>query len=258
MLAFPTEKLVERAQRQILLRRLFRRVFLEDWITKLVALGIAVGLWLGLSGLRAQITYRTREVSLVIRVSDDMEITNTPAQEVKLKVTGDKRAIQNLNERDLVVSVDLTDVTKSGSRSIQLTPGNVNIELPNGIKLEEIEPTMTVVNLDKVAERSIDVKPVTDGNVREGFEIYGKTVVPAKVRVRGAENYVKALDSISTEKIDIEGKKEDFTVRQVALSPVNTKIALLDNIVDVTFKVRKKGVKEPEKESPTAQPPANK
>ena len=258
MLAFPTEKLIERAQRQILLRRLFRRVFLEDWTTKLIALAIAIGLWLGLSGLRAPKTVRLKGVTLVTRVSNDMEITNTPLQEVGIVVTGDKKEIDSLNERDLVVSIDLTDVTKSGSREVQLTPDNVNIELPDGVKVTGIEPSKTIVNLEKVAEALIDVKPITDGSVRDGFEIYGRTVVPAKVRVRGAETYVKALDSISTEKIDVDGKKDDFTVRQIALNPVNTKITLLDNIVDVAFKVRKKGAKEEPKENPSAQLPANK
>ncbi len=220
-------------------RRLFRRVFLEDWGIKLIALAITLALWLGVTGLRAPTTVRLKNVALNPRVSNDMEITNSPVQEVDIVVTGDKRKVDRLSAHDLVISIDLTDV-KTGDRTVQLSPENVNLELPSGVKLDEIQPNKIAIRLEKVEEREVEVKPETEGSLADGFEIYSQTVLPAKVRVRGAESFVKSLDSISTEKISIQDRQESFTVRQVGLNILNPNVTVLDGIVDVVFNIGEK------------------
>ncbi len=239
--SFPTERFTEKEQRKLYLRRFFWRVFMEDWGTKLIALGITFALWVGVSGLRSSKTVRLKNVTLVTRISNDMEMTNTPTQEVDIVVTGGQLQVERLNERDLIVSVDLTDV-KSGDRIIQLSPETVNLDLPSGIKLDEIQPNKIAIRLEKVEEREVAVKVETEGNVDEGFEIYETNVLPAKVRVRGAESFVKSLDSVTTEKISIDNLKENFFARQIGLNVVNPKITLLDTIVDVSFKVGEKRI----------------
>jgi len=62
------------------------------------------------------------------------------------------------------------------------------------------------------------------------------------VRIRAPESYIKSLDFVSTEKIDIENRREDFTARQVALNVVNPKATLLDATVDVFFKIGEKRI----------------
>ena len=238
--SFPTERFTEKEQRQRYIWRIFRRIFLEDWGTKLIALGITFALWLGITGLQTPSPRRLKNVTLITRVSNDMEITNKPIEEVEIVVTGDKRIVDQLNARDLVVSVDLTEEVKSGDRIVQLTPETVNLTLPNGVKLNEIQPNKIAIKLEKVEEKEVQVKVESEGNVAEGFEVYSADVVPAKVRVRGAESFVKSLDSISTEKISIEGLKENFFARQIGLNIVNPKVTLLDTIVDVNFRIGEK------------------
>jgi YbbR domain-containing protein len=236
---FPTEKFFEKERRHVFFRRLFRRVFLEDWGTKLVALGITAALWLGVTGLQKPTSRRLNSVPLILNFSSDMEATNSPLKEVDIVVTGDKTKISRLRSEDLVVSIDLTDIA-AGERTIQLTPENINVDLPSGLKIDEIQPGKIAVKLERVEEREIAVKPEIEGAVAEGFEIYSQTIVPAKVRVRGPESFVKSLDSISTEKITLDNHKEDFTARQIGLNVVNPKITLLDTIVDVAFRIGEK------------------
>ncbi len=241
LFSFSTERFTEKEQRLRFFRRIFRRVFLEDWGTKLIALGISFALWLGVSGLSAPTTIRLKSVTLITRISNDMEMTNTPIKEVDIVVTGDSRQVERLDNRNLIVSVDLTDI-KSGDRTVQLTPETVSLDLPSGIKLDEIQPNKIAVRLEKVEEREVSVKVETEGNLVEGFEIYGTTVLPSKVRVRGAESFVKALDSVATEKINIDGLKDNYFARQIGLNLVNPKITLLDAIVDVNFRIGEKRI----------------
>ncbi len=233
-MAFQAENSTPKNDGQFSFPQLLRRVFLEDWLIKAVALFITVTLWLGVTGLRAPVTVRLRNIPLNLRVSNDIEIINSPVQEVDLDVTGDKRKIEQLNLRDLVVSLDLTDV-QAGERTVQIAPENVLLELPTGVRLEEIQPNKIAVKLEVVAERDVTVRAETEGALSENFEIYSQTVSPAKVRVRGPESFVKSLDFVSTEKISLENRREDFAARQVALNIANPKVTLLDPAVDVSF-----------------------
>jgi Uncharacterized protein conserved in bacteria len=236
LFSFPTEKILEKEQRRRFLLQLFRRVFLEDWGTKLIALGITIALWLGVTGLRAPVTQRITNVALNLSYSSEMEVTNSPITEVDIFVTGDKSKIDRLRREDLVVSIDLTEI-KTGERTIQLTPENINIELPSGLKVEEIQPNKIAVRLERVEEREVPVNLDIEGKPAKGFEIYSRTISPPTVRVRGPESFVRALDSISTEKINIENQSESFTLRQIELNVVNPKVRLLDTVVDVTFNI---------------------
>ncbi len=237
----PTEKFAPTESWEISFRGLLRRVFLEDWLTKVIALFITVALWLGVTGLRAPTTARFRSVPLNLRVSNDIEVTNSPVQEVDLVITGDKRRIDQLNQRDLVVSLDLTDVL-AGERTVQIAPENVSVELPNGVRLEEIQPNRIAVKLEAVSEKDVAVRAETEGAPAENYEIYLRTVTPAKVRVRGPESFIKSLDFVSTEKISLENRREDFSVRQVALNLANPKVTLLDTAVDVNFRIGEKRI----------------
>lgn len=239
LFSFPPEKFFEKERRQLFFRRLFRRVFLEDWGTKLVALGITAALWLGVTGLQKPTSRRLNSVPLVLNFSSEMEATNSPPKEVDIVVTGDKTKVSRLRSEDLVVSIDLTDITP-GERTIQLAPENINVDLPSGLKIDEIQPGKIAVKLERVEEREIAVKPEIEGAVEDGFEIYAQSITPAKVRVRGPESIVKSLDSISTEKIQIDSRREDFTQRQIGLNVVNPKITVIDTIVEVTFRIGEK------------------
>lgn len=239
------DKLFER-EHGAFLTRMVRKVFLEDWTMKLIALVITLGLWLGVTGLRTPTSRRFTSIPLNLRVANDLEITNSPVTEVELKISGDKAKIDQINQRDLSVSLDLTDV-QSGYRTVQISPENVNIELPVGFKLEEIQPTRIALQLEKVIEREVRVEVETEGVPMEGFEIYNERTIitPLNVRVRGPESYVRPLDSIMTEKVNIEGRQSDFTAQQVPLNVINPKVRLVDTTVaDVFFHIAERRVEK--------------
>jgi YbbR domain-containing protein len=208
---------------------------------KLIALVITLGLWLGVTGLSTPTTSRFSALPLTLRISNDAEITNTPIQEVDIVVSGDKRKIAQVNKGDLVVSIDLTD-TPPGDKVIQLTPENVSVALPTGIRLDEIQPNRIAVKLEAVDEKEIPVKAETEGTTAEGFEVYNDAPVPATVRVRGPATYIKSLSFVSTDKIDLANRDSDFTARQVAINVSNPKATVLETVVDVAFRIGEKRI----------------
>lgn len=238
---FPTEKLFQKDEQKAFFRRLFRKIFLEDWLTKLFALAITLALWFGVTGLQKPITTRFNSLTFQPRLSNNFEITNSPVTEVALVITGDSRKIDQIRSENLIVSVDLTDV-RAGEQIVQLTPDTVNVELPTGVKVVEVQPNKIAVKIEVVEEREIPVRVETEGNLAEGFEIYGTTVSPQKVRVRAPSSFIKSLEFVSTEKIGISNRQADFTAQQVPLNIVNPKVTKLDTAVDVSFRIGEKRI----------------
>jgi YbbR domain-containing protein len=236
MFSFPTEKFIHNEHHRIFVSRWFRKIFIDDWLMKLLALIITLALWFGVSGLREEITTRLENVTLKPRIPNNLEITNPPPASVTLVVSGDRRRIDPIKTENLVVSLDLNGV-EAGEHSIELTPENVSVELPTGIKLEEIQPNKIAVKLENAVEREIPVRAETDNNLADKHEIYNVAVIPQRVRVRGAESVVNSLAYISTERVRLEDRSEDFTAQQVPLNIITPNITALDTAVDVVFKI---------------------
>lgn len=230
------EQLTEKRTLGLFLKHIARKIFLEDWVMKLVALAITLGLWFGVTGLSTPTTQRITGIPLTLRYSNNAEVTNSPIQEVDIVVSGDKRRVAQVNKNDLAVSIDISDV-QPGDRVLVLTPENVTLSLPAGVKLEEILPNRIAVRIEAVEEKSVAVQAETEGQLPEGLEIYSQTVVPPNVRVRGPASFIRSLTSVSTERVDLSNRTSDFTAKQVPVGVSNPKATVLEGVVDITFRI---------------------
>jgi YbbR domain-containing protein len=229
-----------REPRKIFVRNILRKMFFEDWALKLTALVITFGLWLGVTGLSKPTTKRLT-VPLIPSILNNTEITNTPVQEVDIVVSGDKRKIDQINLSDLVASLDLTDISP-GDRVVSLTPDNVSVALPQGVRLDEVQPSRIAIKLEAVEEKEVEVRAPTEGQPATGYEVYSATVVPPRVRVRGPASFIRTLDFVESGKIDVTGKKDDVTARQVPISVANPKAGVFNTVVDVFISIGEKRV----------------
>ena len=60
--------------------------------------------------------------------------------------------------------------------------------------------------------------------------------------MRGPSSFIRSLDSVSTEKINLENHQADFTAQQVGLNLINPKVTLIDTVVDVIFRIGEKRI----------------
>jgi hypothetical protein len=226
--------------RKLFFRHILRKIFLEDWALKLLALIITFALWLGVTGLSTPTKSRIN-VPLNLSVSSDAQLTNVPQQQVEIEISGDKRKIDQIARGELTAFVDLTEM-KPGDWVVSLSPETVFVPLPQGVKLVDVVPGRIGINIEAVEEKELEVKAETTGNVTTGFEIYNSTVLPSRIRVRGPASVMRLLEYVQTERIDIDGKKEAFTARQVAITSPNPKAAVLNTVADVVFRIGEKRI----------------
>jgi YbbR domain-containing protein len=227
-----------RTQRRGLVQRWLREIFIEDLGLKLLALAITLVVWYAVTGQRMPTTIHLRGVHLNFHLPSDMEISNDPRTEVEVTLTGNKSVLERIGARDLVAYVDISDL-KPGERTVQLTPERVTLGLPDGVRVEGIEPNTMPLRIEQRIEVEIEVEARHEGNPPEGYELREIKVTPPRVRVRGPASRVGAVQKLSTDPISLAEHRESFTVQQVAVNTdaLDKKIDLIDTVVQVTFEI---------------------
>jgi YbbR domain-containing protein len=224
-----------------MVRRWLHDLLFADWGLKLLALTITLGLWFAVTGQRVPTTARLHDVRLFFVLPADMEISNEPRDKVDLTLRGSKRVLDAIKSGDVSLSYDASSY-RQGERVVRLSPNNITLQLPEGsspegVVVERIEPGSIPLRLERRIERELMVEPKTDGKVPEGYELLEAQAVPARVRVRGPESHVNALERAPTETILLEGRTQTFTAPQIAIDIEDRKIVALDAVVDVIVKI---------------------
>jgi YbbR domain-containing protein len=231
--------------RRGLAQRWLRELFVEDWGLKLLALGITLVLWYAVTGQRTPTTRHLLGIHLNFDLPKDMEISNDPRMEVEVTLAGNKYDLERVDATRLVANVNVTDF-KTGERTVQLTPERATFGLPDGIRVEGIEPNTIPLRLEQRVEREVEVEVRLDGSVPEGYELREVKVEPTKVRVRGPASRVNALQKLPTEPISLAEHREAFTAQQVAINAaaLDKKISPIDTVVNVAFEIGERRIEK--------------
>jgi len=177
-------------------------------------------------------TARFSNVRLSMQSSDNT-ISDSEVSTIDLVLSGDARKINQIDS--LSASVDLRGLAP-GERTVTLTPTNVFVPLPPGVKIDDIWPNRVQVKLERVEEKDVPVKIETTGDPASNMEVYSRNATPSRITVRGPESVLDQLTSISTEKIDLKGRTGDFTVTQ-PLAVTDSKATVQRGDVSVTFRI---------------------
>ncbi len=242
-MSFPeiNENLRHPVHRPHWVKRWLREIFLEDLGLKILALVISVALWYGVTGQRTPTTIRVPRVPLNFRLPNDTEISNEPRADVEVVLTGNKRALDTINVRDLTINVDVSDL-KPGEHSVQLTTERVTMGLPDGVRFNDIQPNNVLLTLEPRVEREIEVEVRHTGNVPEGYELRSITAVPDRIKVRGPASHVNALVKVPTEVVSLDGHKESFTQPQTVIEIADKKVDLIDTTVSVGVEIEERRI----------------
>jgi YbbR domain-containing protein len=217
-------------------RRWLRALFLEDWTLKALALLVTLGLWYAVTTQRAPATKRLHDVPLEFLLPDGVDIGNDPLGKVDVMLEGSQDKLAVLTARDLVARADVTALLP-GDRNPRLTDKNVSMELPEGVRILEITPRSLTLHLEPVVEREVPVEARFEGAPPAGFARGPAVVTPERVRVRGPQSHVEAVERAFTETISLAGRRETLALPQVAVDIPDHKVVPLDPSVSVRVEI---------------------
>jgi hypothetical protein len=217
-------------------RRWLRALFLEDWTLKALALLITLGLWFAVTTQRAPAVKRLHDVPLEFLLPEGVDIGNDPVDKVDVTLEGSQDKLAVLTARDLVAQVDVTGLLP-GDRNPRLSDKNVSMELPEGVRIVVISPRSLTLRLEPVVEREVPVEARFEGVPPEGFALGAVAVEPGRVRVRGPESHVGAVERAFTEAISLAGRREPLALPQVAVEIPDHKVMPVEATVAVRVEI---------------------
>jgi YbbR domain-containing protein len=216
-----------------------RKILLEDWGLKLMAVAITAVLWLAVTGQNEPKTLRVPGVQLGFVKQKGFEISNDPPGNVDVILTGSPEKLKDIGAGGLVATVDVSD-QPPGERVVRLSTERVRMDLPPGVKILGFQPGTIPIRLEPSMESQIEVEIRFEGKLPEGYEMTGFSTNPAKVRVSGPSDHINALRKAMTETVSLDGKTESFSLSNVAINISDPKIDLLDPNVNVRVEISEK------------------
>jgi len=219
----------------------------QTWGLRVLALGIAIGLWFNFSfEAREAPSERLIEAGVSYNRPRDYIVLD-PVQSVNVRLRGSSKAVRRLSPAQVSVQVDLSRY-QQGTWQVSLGPENVL--MPENLELVSIEPAVIRAELEKEVTQRLPVVPKLTGEPAGGATLEEPEVLPNQVLVTGPLSRITKAGTLSTQPISLDGHAIPFEVQVPVVSP--------DPLIQIVqpFKVLVRVVLTPPRvETPPERPP---
>jgi hypothetical protein len=203
---------------------------LHRWQLKILALVLAFGVWIAVTGEGRGV--QDFHVPVDLMLGTGATLAGAPPTNVTVRLRGPDSLLRRMDPFDLTVRVDLRDA-EGGERTVQLTPRNV-AGVPRDVEVALIEPDRLRVAVAKKKRREISVVPTVVGKPPRGYQVYRAVARPDTLTVEGPESKISTLARLGTDPIRIDARSEPFTAR-VSAVPDTSDVRVVDTRpLDVT------------------------
>jgi YbbR domain-containing protein len=180
--------------------RVMHWVFDNLWL-KLVSLGLALMLWMVVSG--EETVERGLRVPLELtQMPAGLELLGDVPATVDVRVRGASGTLSRVAAGDVVAVLDL-HVAQSGRRLFPLTPEQVRV--PFGVEIMQVLPSAVTMAFEMSASREVPIVPAVDGRPAPGYVIGPLTSEPKQVEIIGPDSAVKRATEVVTEPVSVAG-----------------------------------------------------
>ena len=183
------------------MRDFLRRYVLHNLGLKLVSLALAVGLWLAVA--RDPMAEVAVNVPIEFHnMPENLEISaeNIPTAQIRLR--GRQHIVHQLRSSDVYVEVELGGL-KPGERTFDLT--DRQIHRPAGLEVVQVVPSQVHFAFDDRLARRVPVQPRVVGTFAAGYQISQVSADPAVVTITGPKKRVEAVETATTDPVDVSG-----------------------------------------------------
>ena len=185
---------------------MFYRRFVENLGLKLLAMALAIGLWLSVAG--ETVIERGFEVPLGFQnVPADLQVAGDPPDTVHVRVRGPMSIVNRLALGDVVAVLDLAGERPGERRLFDMFADRVRT--PFGVEVIQVIPATITAALERAgAPRTVPVVPDIEGQPAEGFAVGRISMVPESVEIVGPTSLLDNVVEAITEPVLIEGSTE--------------------------------------------------
>ena len=185
---------------------MFYRNIIENLGLKLVAMALAVGLWLSVAG--ETVIERGFEVPVGFEnVPADLQVAGDPPDTVHVRVRGPMSIVNRLALGDVVAVLDLAGERPGERRLFDMFADRVRT--PFGVEVIQVIPATITAALERAGvPRTVPVVPDIEGQPAEGFAVGRISTVPESAEIVGPRSLLDSVVEAITEPVSIEGSDE--------------------------------------------------
>jgi YbbR domain-containing protein len=177
------------------------RALLRNWDLKLLALALAVSLWLFV--VMAEKAEVVLPASLELHsLPAGLEVVGQRPERVEVQLTGLRTSLARLGSEEARVRLSLAGV-RPGEVALRVLPEH--LELPRGVTAVRISPAEVRVTVDTSRSARVKVLPRLTGTLAPGHRIAAVTVIPEHVEIDGPASQVEGVGQVFTEPVDVSG-----------------------------------------------------
>ena len=166
----------------------FRNLIRHDLLTKILALVVAIGMWVYVMNDQNPLMERSFEVPITYVDEPENHIITHSADSVYIKVRGPRSVFVNMDRSDFAATVSLVNFHEGTA------PYFVNAVIPYGLEFLESQPSSVEVTLDPIITKNIKLDIGVNGTPPAGMTVYSATAKINAVTISGAKS---AVDSVS-------------------------------------------------------------
>jgi YbbR domain-containing protein len=186
------------------------RMVTSNWQLKLLAVALAVLLWVVVSAEQVTSTWIPLPVEVHVADPEFQVIPQSVPREVRVRFVGPGREFIDLAVRRPPLLLRIGDVSNI-TQDFNLSPGMVRV--PDGLNVNplEVDPGTIRLRFRQLATREFPVQLVTRGPDTNGWTLGGPfQVSPARVRVAGPAELIAQIDAIRTVPVQIPASEAPF------------------------------------------------
>lgn len=183
----------------------------KDWFMKLISLLFAVFLWYFVSS-EDRVDMNVQVPVEIVNLPRDLIISNQYKNTLDVTVSGPRGLIRKISQ-GISRSIDLSKGTP-GNTVIANEPDSIAV--PRGITVLRINPTHISLIIDRLIEKDLPLKAVTQGKLPEEYELVAITMKPERLQLAGPQDILGRETAIPTIPIDLS-EVTHSTSKEVAL-----------------------------------------
>jgi YbbR domain-containing protein len=205
----------------------FQRAVVHNLGLKLIALALAVGLWLAVA--RDPVAEVAVDIPVEIRnLPQDLEISSEIVPKAQIRLRGPERVIHQLQSSDVYAAIEFNGV-KPGDRTFDLTAQQIH--QPSGLEVVQIVPSQFHLAFDIRLSRPVPIQPRVIGTFAPGYHIGQIVTDPPTVTITGPKGRVEAVESATTDPLDVSGTMNRVTfVRHAYVSDPLVQVTRADPV----------------------------
>jgi len=125
----------------------------------------------------------------------------------------------------VVCWLQLAGLTQSKAMEVPLRALDKNGQpIEQGIRLLPARASVYVVIGENLEHKVVNVKALTRGNPEYGYEMSGLRLQPDKIELLGTKDQLAGIEEITTQEIDLTGKKQSFVQEVEIQNPDSIKV----------------------------------